>query len=101
MFYVEGRELVFYAYDLADPRHSNAQFYAWGDSNAPGQSAIRLGILHHDGVTEQRWVLKYNDAGILAKLDSIFVTAETTANLKKPKGRRVLFAVLAGGANHP
>ena len=101
VFYVEGQELVFYAYDLSDPRHANAEFYAWGAGTAPGQSAMRLGILHNDGKNQQRWVLRYSDTNVLARLNSIFVTAETASNPEKPKGRRVLFAVLAGQPNHP
>ena len=101
IFYVENQELVFYAYDLSDPRHANAEFYAWGAGLSPGEEVARLGILHNDGQSEKRWLLKYNDASVLAKLDSIFVTAETGSNPDKPKGRRVLFAVLAGQPNHP
>lgn len=101
IFYVENQELIFYAYDLSDPRHANAEFYAWGARSAPGEEVARLGILHNDGQSEKRWVLKYNDSSVLAKLDSIFVTAETGNNPEKPKGKRVLFAVLGGQANHP
>jgi len=101
VFYVEGQELVFYAYDLSDPRHASTQFYAWGVGGIPGDTVTRLGILHYDGQNEQRWVLKYNDGGALSKMDSIFVTAETASDPEKPKGRRVLFAVLSGQPNHP
>jgi hypothetical protein len=101
VFYVEGQQLVFYAYDLADPRHANAQFYAWGAVAAPGETVTRLGVLRNDGQSEERWVLKYADTSVLAKLDSIFVTAETVDDPEKPKGRRVLFAVLSGQPNHP
>jgi len=101
IFYIENQELIFYAYDLSDPHHANAEFYAWGAGLAPGEEVARLGILHNDGQSEKRWVLKYNDVSVLAKLDSIFVTAETGNNPEKPKGKRVLFAVLAGQPNHP
>jgi hypothetical protein len=101
IFYVENQELIFYAYDLSDPRHANAEFYAWGAGLTPGEEVARLGILHNDGQSEKRWVLKYHDASVLAKLDSIFVTAETSYNPDKPKGKRVLFAVLSGQPNHP
>jgi hypothetical protein len=101
IFYVENQELIFYAYDLSDPRHANAEFYAWGAGLSPGEEVARLGILLSDGKSEKRWVLKYNDASVLSKLDSIFVTAETASNPDKPKGKRVLFAVLAGQPNHP
>jgi hypothetical protein len=101
VFYVEGQELVFYAYDLSDPRHASVQFYAWGAGGIPGDTVTRLGILHYDGQNEQRWVLKYNDGRALSKMDSIFVTAETVSDPEKPKGRRVLFAVLSGQPNHP
>lgn len=101
IFYVENQELIFYAYDLTDPRHANAEFYAWGASLGHGEEVARLGILHNDGQSEKRWVLKYNDARVLVKLDSIFVTSETGSDPQKPKGKRVLFAVLAGQPNHP
>ncbi len=99
VFYVEGRELVFYAYDLADPKHRNTHFYAWGAGDDGSHFIARLGVFHNDGNGEGRWVLRFGDAGVLAKVDSVFVTAEQV-DVTKPKGKRVLFAVLSGQPNH-
>jgi len=98
VFYVEGKELLFYAYDLSDPRHSNAHFYAWGAGSGDPHFVARLGILHNGG-GESCWTLRFDDPGLLSKIDSIFVTAERD-EVNQPKGKRILFAVLTGQPNH-
>jgi hypothetical protein len=101
VFYVEGKELIFYAYDLADPRHANPHFYAWGKGVNQSAFVAKLGIFHNDGKDEGRWVLRVDDPGVLAKIDSLFVTVEGSQNAEKPHGKTLLYAVLGGQPNHP
>jgi hypothetical protein len=100
LFYEEGKRLVFYAYDLSDANHPAPHFYAWGTDKGDPHFIARLGILHNDGNGEGRWELTFENGGVLSKIDSVFVTAESK-EVAKPKGRRVLFAVLGGVPNHP
>lgn len=100
VFYVEDRELVFYAYDLASMKHKDTRFYAWGSGHGESPYVARLGVLHNDGNGEGRWELRFNDGGVLAKVDSVFVTAEES-DAQAPKGKRVLVAVLGDQPNHP
>jgi anti-sigma factor RsiW len=100
LFYEEGKRLVFYAYDLSDASHPGPHFYAWGADKSDPHFVARLGILHNDGNGEGRWELTFENSGVLSKIDSVFVTAENK-EVTKPKGRRVLFAVLGGAPNHP
>ena len=100
VFYVEDRELVFYAYDLASMTRTNTRFYAWGFGHGDSPYVARLGVLHNDGNGEGRWELRFNDGGVLAKIDSVFVTAEEN-EAQLPKGKRVLVAVLGDQPNHP
>jgi hypothetical protein len=100
LFYEEGKRLVFYAYDLSDSNHPTPHFYAWGTDKSDPHFVARLGILHNDGNDEGRWELTFENTGVLSKIDSVFVTAESK-EVAKPKGRRVLFAVLGGVPNHP
>lgn len=100
LFYEEGKRLVFYAYDLSDSNRPAPHFYAWGADKSDPHFVARLGILHNDGNDEGRWELTFENTGVLSKIDSVFVTAESK-EVAKPNGRRVLFAVLGGVANHP
>jgi hypothetical protein len=100
LFYEEGKLLVFYAYDLSDANHPAPHFYAWGADKSDPHFVARLGILHNDGNGDGRWELTFDNSGVLSKIDSVFVTAESK-EVARPKGRRVLFAVLGGVPNHP
>ena len=100
VFYVENRELVFYAYDLANMTRKDTRFYAWGSGHGESPYVARLGILHNDGNGEGRWELRFNDGRVLAKIDSVFITAEEN-DAQAPKGKRVLVAVLGDQPNHP
>jgi hypothetical protein len=104
IFYTEGKSLIFYAYDLADPRKLDAKvsFCVWGE-RLGAESPIRsLGIFHDDDVKDGRWVLTFDDPQVLAQINSVFVTAESSKKaIKEPGGRRVLFAFLGDEPNHP
>jgi hypothetical protein len=104
IFYTEGKSLVFYAYDLADPRKIDQQvsFYAWGERLGREQSVKRLGIFHNEDANEGRWVLTFEDPNVLAQINSVFVTVEQEKQaITRPKGKKILFAFLGNKANHP
>jgi hypothetical protein len=103
VFYAEGQSLIFYAFDLPNgkPTHAKYYFKAWGQQEARTKSVHNLGTFAIDDREQQRWVLKINEPGLLKGIDSVFVTAETVGDRKQPEGRRLLYAYLAGTANHP
>lgn len=102
VYYVEGKTLRFYAYDLGDSRKVDAkiQFYVWGEKD--GVTVKTLGVLHSDSLADNRWRLDFNDTSVLAKIDTVFVTVENDqAQVSRPKGKRILDAVLGDTPNHP
>jgi putative zinc finger protein len=103
IFYTEGKSLIFYAYDLADPRKLDRQisFYVWGGKLGAEQSVKRLGIFHNEE-EDGRWVLTFDDPRVLAEINSVFVTVETDSKqLNHPRGKKILFAFLGNKPNHP
>jgi hypothetical protein len=104
IFYTEGKSLIFYAYDLADPRKldTKVSFYVWGERLGAEKPVRSLGIFHNDDASEGRWVLTFDDPQVLAQINSVFVTVESSRKtIKEPGGRRVLFAFLGDKPNHP
>jgi hypothetical protein len=104
IFLTEGKSLIFYAYDLTDPRKQDTKtaFYVWGEKLGNGQTVRNLGIFLRDGGNDQRWVLTFADASVLAEIDSVFVTVESSKKpVTQPSGRRVLYAYLGNKPNHP
>jgi hypothetical protein len=104
IFYTEGKSLIFYAYDLADPRKLDAKvsFYVWGERLGAEKPIRSLGIFHNDDANDGRWVLTFDDPHVLAQINSVFVTVESSKKaIKEPGGRRVLFAFLGDKPNHP
>jgi hypothetical protein len=104
IFYTEGRKLVFYAYDLSDPRKLNAKinFHVWGSKEGLNKPVKSLGIFHSDDATAGRWVLQFDDSTVLAQINCIFVTAESSKKtVTQPSGRQLLFASLGKTVNHP
>jgi cell division protein FtsB len=98
-FYTEGKSLIFYAFDLA-PNTPLRSFQAWGLQ--PGtQPAQSLGIFYADDKTQNRWVLKFDEPGVLAQIDAVFVTIEPPGGSPQPTGQKLLYAYLNGKANHP
>jgi len=102
VFLTEGKSLVFYAFDLGDPAKNGAKktFQVWGQQEGKAGSLRSLGFLNVDNKTQQRWVLKTNDAAAFKEINSLFVTVEPQGGAKTPNGQRLLFAYL-GEANHP
>jgi hypothetical protein len=103
IFYTEGKSLVFYAYDLADPRRLNAtSFYVWGEELGTDKPFKNLGIFRSDDIKAGRWVLTFDDPITLAQINSVFVTVETSRKaVAQPRGKKVLFAFLGNKPNHP
>jgi len=102
VFYVEGQSLVFYAYDLA-ANHSEKKvvFHVWGETAGVKETTRSLGILHSDARSQARWVLTFDDAKILNRINAVYITAEHgTPPRDDPKGRKLLYAFL-GSPNHP
>lgn len=104
IFYTEGKSLTFYAYDLADPRKVDAKvsFYVWGERLGTEKPISSLGVFHNDDAKDGRWVLTFDDPGVLAQINSVFVTVESARKvIKEPGGKRILFAFLGDKPNHP
>jgi len=97
VFTTEGKRLlIFYAFDLNDRNTAkrNASFQVWGKRGPAQSSAHSLGLLQIDDLKQNRWVLRFEDARILAEIDSVFVTVEPSGGSAKPTGRQFLFAYL-------
>jgi hypothetical protein len=104
IFYTEGKSLIFYAYDLADPRKVDAKvsFCVWGARLGAEKPISSLGVFHNDDVKDGRWVLTVDDPNVLAQIDSVFVTVESSRKaVREPGGKRILFAFLGDKPNHP
>jgi hypothetical protein len=104
IFYTEGKSLIFYAYDLADPRKVDAKvsFYVWGERLGAENPIRSLGVFHSDDLHDGRWVLTFDDPQVLAQINSVFVTVESSKKaIKEPGGKRILFAFLGDKPNHP
>jgi chemotaxis protein histidine kinase CheA len=87
VYYVEKRLLIFYAFDLQDKKHSRAAaaFQAWGYRQPSDGKPESLGLFEVDD----------------ERIDAVFVTLEPPNGSPSPRGRRLLYANLAGPANHP
>ncbi len=103
VFYTEGRSLVFYAYDLEKKKKSMEKFcfQAWGQVESKTGSVQNLGVFYADDQAQNRWVLKYDDPSVLARIDSVFVTVEPVGGSLKPKGQQLMYAYLKANPNHP
>lgn len=104
IFLVGNKQLLFYAYDLNGSRLQNSKYAyrVWGEKLGPGQSAKALGAFFADDPAQRRWVFQYDDAKVLAEIDSVFVTFEPAAKASDhPRGPKLMYAYLRGDANHP
>jgi hypothetical protein len=104
IFYTEGKSLIFYAYDLGDPRKvdTKVSFYVWGGRLGAEKPIESLGVFHNDDANDGRWVLTFDDPHVLAQINSVFVTVESSRKaIREPGGRRILFAFLGEKPNHP
>ena len=104
IFYTEGKSLIFYAYDLGDPQKVDAKvsFCVWGERLGANKPIKSLGVLRNDDASDGRWVLTFGDPRVLAQIDSVFVTVESSRKaVREPGGRKILFAFLGEKPNHP
>jgi hypothetical protein len=104
VFYIEGKSLVFYAYDLDDSRQfkANVVFHVWGGKAGVKEVTHSLGILHKDDASQNRWAMTFDDPNTLAQINSVFVTAESAnKHYDEPHGKKVLYAYFGSPANHP
>ena len=104
VFYIEGKSLVFYAYDLDDPSRfkTNVVFHVWGGKAGMKEVTHSLGILHRDDAGQNRWAMTFDDPGVLAQINSVFVTAESAnKHYDEPHGKKVLYAYFGSQPNHP
>jgi hypothetical protein len=93
VFYIEGKSLVFYAYDLDGSRQfkANVVFHVWGGRAGVKEVTHSLGILHKDDARQNRWAMTFDDPSVLAQINSVFVTAEAAnKHYDEPHGKKVL-----------
>jgi uncharacterized coiled-coil protein SlyX len=104
VFYIEGKSLVFYAYDLDDTRlhKANVVFHVWGGKAGAKQMTHSLGILNKDASGDSRWAMTFDDPHVLGQINSVFVTAEPdNKNYDEPRGKKILYAYFGSAPNHP
>lgn len=103
VYYVEKKLLVFYAFDLQDKRRNRtaAGFQAWGYRQPNESKPENLGLFHVDDASTNRWILEVGNPRVLEHVDAVFVTLEPPDGSPSPRGRRLLYANLAGPPNHP
>ncbi len=104
VFYIEGKSLVFYAYDLEDPGRlkANVVFHVWGGKAGIKEVTHSLGILRKDDAGQSRWAMTFDDPKVLAQINSVFVTAESASrHYDAPHGKKVLYAYFGSQPNHP
>lgn len=103
VYYVEKKLLVFYAFDLQDKRHNRtvAGFQAWGYRQPNESKPENLGLFHVEDGALNRWLLEVKNPHLLEHVDAVFVTLEPADGSPSPRGRRLLYANLAGPPNHP
>ena len=103
IFYTEGKQIVFYAYDLDSAAKLKKQvaFYVWGGKLGDERAVKNLGVFRNEDAGAGRWVLTFDDPHVLAQINTVFVTAESKKNVEHPDGRQILFAYLDDKANHP
>jgi hypothetical protein len=101
IFYTKDKSLIFYGYDLDKQPglKKSVVFQAWGSSSDSGQD-VNLGLFYQDD-SKKQWVLKFNDARTLARLNTVFVTVEPEGGSVKPTGKPLLTASLRLEPNHP
>jgi hypothetical protein len=102
VFLVEGKSLIFYAFDLGDRGNpAKVSFQAWGQLEGRQTAAKSLGVFYVDDHAQKRWVLKVNDPEKLTAINSVFVTVEPLGGADKPTGKKLLYAYLGTQPNHP
>jgi len=95
--------LVFYAFDLEDPKVLNAKhsFQAWGQISGSSTSAVNLGIFYVDDPAQKRWMLRFDNPAVLDKISAVLVTIEPHGGTSRPTGQKLMYAYLGHEPNHP
>jgi hypothetical protein len=104
VFYTKGKSLIFYAFDLqAQPGYREARaFQAWGKPDSTSGKPISLGVFYMDSEQNRRWVVKSDNAEVLAQINAVFVTVEPHGGSQKPTSKPFLEAYLHSlPPNHP
>lgn len=104
VFYIEGKSLVFYAYDLDSPGHfqTNVAFHVWGGKVGVKDVIHNLGVLRKDDESQSRWAMTFDDSKVLAQINTVFVTAESVSKRNDaPRGKKILYAYFGSLPNHP
>lgn len=101
VFYVEGKSLVFYAYDLPDARRKSrdAVFRVWGETAGTHTPSYQLGVMRKETNGQGRWVLSFNDPKVLNRINAVYVSTDPPAQAPE-NPHRLMYAFL-GSANHP
>jgi hypothetical protein len=103
VFYTKNKSLIFYAFDLdQQPGVKNTKvFQAWGIGDSGKNHPLNLGVLYQDSEKNRRWVLRFEDANVLAKINAVFVTVEPSLGRTMPSGKQLLYAYISKQPNHP
>jgi hypothetical protein len=97
VFYVEGKSLVFYAYDLNHARNARADvtFHVWGEMAGIKATTYELGIMRSDDPAQGRWTMTFNHPRVLSRINAVYVTAsDTGGKISDPQGHKLLYAFL-------
>jgi hypothetical protein len=102
VFYVEGRSLVFYAYDLPRGKHPDkVVFRVWGEQPGAKMVSLNLGVMHNDNPAQSRWVLTCDDPKMLAKINAVYITADPHARPESDSRSQKMMYAFLGSPNHP
>jgi hypothetical protein len=103
VFYVEGRSLVFYAYDLPNSKRpdKNLEFRVWGEQADVKSVSFNLGVMHNDDPTQRRWVLTCDDPKVLNRINAVYISPDSDSRrTSEPHRSKMMYAFL-GSPNHP
>ena len=103
VFFVEGKSLVFYAYDLPGSKRPNkkVEFQVWGEQAGLGTVSVNLGAMQTDNSSQGRWMLTCDDPKVLNKINAVYITTDPNARPdSQPRGGKLMYAFL-GSPNHP
>jgi hypothetical protein len=104
VLYTKNKSLIFYAFDLDQkPGVKNAKiFQAWGLGDSDKSHPLNLAVLmYQDSQTNRRWLLRFEEPNVLAKINAVFVTVEPSEGSTKPSGNQLLYACISKQPNHP
>jgi hypothetical protein len=101
VFFVEGKSLVFYAYDLpTSKRQKSVSFQLWGEGQGAEPTTFKLGLMRPDTNGNGRWVVSCDDPNVLKQLRAVYIAPPSSRADPPSQGQRLMYALL-GAANHP